>query len=142
MKHALLLALSITLVALPALAQPRFSCVGAEKLEDDVFSIAFPRGSATITEATRSPLAAAIEAALAAPERNICILGHAGQEGGATTSIQLAAQRARTISNALAEHGIGAERLRAEARSAQYSPTVRAAEPPSRTVTIVLMPAP
>ncbi|MCA3309131.1 MAG: OmpA family protein [Roseomonas sp.] len=142
MKHALLLALSITLVALPALAQPRFSCVGAEKLEDDVFSIAFPRGSATITEATRSPLAAAIEAALAAPERNICILGHAGQEGGATTSIQLAAQRARTVSNALAEHGIGAERLRAEARSAQYSPTVRAAEPPSRTVTIVLMPAP
>ncbi|MCA3311967.1 MAG: OmpA family protein [Roseomonas sp.] len=142
MKHALLLALSITLVALPALAQPRFSCVGAEKLEDDVFSMAFPRGSATITEAARSPLAAAIEAALAAPERNICILGHAGQEGGATISIQLAAQRARTVSNALAEHGIGAERLRAEARSAQYSPTVRAAEPPSRTVTIVLMPAP
>jgi outer membrane protein OmpA-like peptidoglycan-associated protein len=142
MKHALLLALSITLVALPALAQPRFSCVGAEKLQDDVFSMAFPRGSATITEAARSPLAAAIEAALAAPERNICILGHAGQEGGATTSIQLAAQRARTVSNALAEHGIGAERLRAEARSAQYSPTVRAAEPPSRTVTIVLMPAP
>ena len=142
MKHALLLALSITLVALPALAQPRFSCVGAEKLQDDVFSMAFPRGGAVIPEAARSPLAAAIEAALAAPERNICILGHAGQEGGATTSIQLAAQRARTVSNALAEHGIGAERLRAEARSAQYSPTVRAAEPPSRTVTIVLMPAP
>jgi outer membrane protein OmpA-like peptidoglycan-associated protein len=143
MKHALLLALGITLVPLPALAQPRgFSCVGAEKLEDDVFSIAFPRGSATITEAARSPLAAAVEAALAAPERNICILGHAGQEGGATTSIQLAAQRARTVSNALADRGIGAERLRAEARSAQYSPTVRAAEPPSRTVTIVLMPAP
>ena len=140
MKHALLLALSITLVALPALAQPRFSCVGAEKLQDDVFSIAFPRGSAVIPEAARSPLAAAIEAALAEPDRNICILGHAGQEGGANTSIQLAAQRARTVSNALAEHGIGAERLRAEARSAQYSPTVRAAEPPSRTVTIVLMP--
>ena len=142
MKHALLLALGITLAALPALAQPRFSCVGAEKLEDDVFSIAFPRGGANITEAARSPLAAAIEAALAAPERNICIQGHAGQEGGATTSIQLAAHRARTVSNALAERGFGAVRLRAEARSAQYSPTVRAAEPPSRTVTIVLMPAP
>ena len=38
--------------------------------------------------------------------------------------------------------GIAAERLRSEARSAQFSPTVRAAEPPSRTVTIVLMPAP
>ena len=139
----LLLALGITLAALPALAQPSgFSCVGAEKLEDDVFSIAFPRGSATLTEAARSPLAAAIEAALAAPERNTCILGHAGQEGGATTSIQLAAQRARAVSQALAERGIGVERLRAEARSAQFSPTVRAAEPPSRTVTIVLMPPP
>ncbi|MFN9336763.1 MAG: OmpA family protein [Alphaproteobacteria bacterium] len=139
----LLLVLGITLTALPALAQPAgFSCVGAERLEDDVFSIAFPRGSATLTEAARSPLAAAIEAALAAPERNICILGHAGQEGGANTSIQLAAQRARAVSQALAERGIGVERLRAEARSAQFSPTVRAAEPPSRTVTIVLMPPP
>ena len=143
MRHPSLLALGIALTALPALAQPRgFSCVGAEKLEDDVFSIAFPRGSATITEAARSPLAAAIEAALAEPDRNICILGHAGQEGGATTSIQLAAQRARAVTNTLAARGVGAERLRAEARSAQYSPAVRAAEPPSRTVTIVLMPTP
>jgi outer membrane protein OmpA-like peptidoglycan-associated protein len=116
--------------------------VGAEKLEDDVFSIPFPRGRAVIPEAARSPLAAAIEAALAEPGRNICILGHAGQEGGATTSIQLAAQRARAVTNALAERGIAPERLRSEARSAQFSPTVRAAEPPSRTVTIVLMPAP
>jgi outer membrane protein OmpA-like peptidoglycan-associated protein len=142
MKHALLFALGITLAAPPALAQPRFSCVGAEKLEEDVSSIAFPRGSAQITDAARSPLAAAIEAALAEPDRNICILGHAGQEGGANTSIQLAAQRARAVHNAMAAKGVGAERLRAEARSAQYSPTVRAAEPPSRTVTIVLMPPP
>jgi outer membrane protein OmpA-like peptidoglycan-associated protein len=138
-----LLALGITLFALPTLAQPQgFSCVGAERLEDDVFSIAFPRGSAVIPEAARSPLAAAIEAALAEPDRNICILGHAGQEGGATTSIQLAAQRARAVTNAMAGRGIVAERLRSEARSAQFSPSVRAAEPPSRTVTIVLMPPP
>jgi outer membrane protein OmpA-like peptidoglycan-associated protein len=143
MTRFALLALGVTLVALPALAQPQgFSCVGAEKLEDDVFSIAFPRGRAVIPEAARSPLAAAIEAALAEPGRNICILGHAGQEGGATTSIQLAAQRARAVTNALAGGGIAAERLRSEARSAQFSPTVRAAEPPSRTVTIVLMPPP
>ena len=141
MKRFASLALGFQLVGLPALAQPQaFSCVGAEKLEDGVFSIAFQRGSARLTEAARSPLAAAIEAALAEPGRNICILGHAGQEGGATTSIQLAAQRARAVSTAMAERGIGAERLRAEARSAQFSPTIRAAEPPSRTVTIVLMP--
>ena len=143
MKRLALLALGFQLAGLPALAQPYgFSCVGAEKLEDDVFSIAFPRGGAQITEAARSPLATAIEGALAAPGRNICILGHAGQEGGATTSIQLAAQRAREVSKALAERGIGTERLRAEARSAQFSPSVRAAEPPSRTVTIILMPPP
>ena len=143
MTRFALLALGVTLVALPALAQPQgFSCVGAEKLEDDVFSIPFPRGRAVIPEAARSPLAAAIEAALAEPGRNICILGHAGQEGGATTSIQLAAQRARAVTNALAERGIAPERLRSEARSAQFSPTVRAAEPPSRSVTIVLMPPP
>jgi outer membrane protein OmpA-like peptidoglycan-associated protein len=143
MKGAAFLALGIVLVAVPAIAQPRgFSCVGAERLDDNVFSIAFPRGGAKIPEAARSPLAAAIEAALAEPDRNICILGHAGQEGGATTSIQLAAQRARAVTNAMAAQGVGAERLRAEARSAQFSPTVRAAEPPSRTVTIVLMPPP
>lgn len=143
MKHSVALALGIMFTVTPALAQPYgFSCVGAERLEDDVFSIPFPRGSAKIPESARSPLAAAIEAALAEPERNICILGHAGQEGGATTSIQLAAQRARAVNSAMAAHGVGAGRLRAEARSAQFSPTARAAEPPSRTVTIVLMPAP
>jgi outer membrane protein OmpA-like peptidoglycan-associated protein len=143
MKRFALLALGVTLAALPVPAEATgFSCVGAEKLEDGVFSIAFPRGSAKLPEAARSPLAAAIEAALAEPGRNICILGHAGQEGGATTSIQLAAQRARAVTNAMAAQGLGPERLRAEARSAQFSPTVRAAEPPSRTVTIVLMPAP
>ena len=143
MKRFAWLALGVMLAGLPAFAQPRgFSCVGAEKLEDDVFSIAFPRGRAQIPEAARSPLAAAIEAALAEPDRQICILGHAGQEGGATTSIQLAAQRARAVSNAFMDRGIAAERLRAEARSAQFSPTVRAAEPPSRTVTIILMPLP
>jgi outer membrane protein OmpA-like peptidoglycan-associated protein len=143
MKRFAVLALGVTLGALTVPAQATgFSCVGAERLEDDMFSIAFPRGSARLAEAGRSPLAAAIEAALAEPERNICILGHAGQEGGATTSIQLAAQRARAVTNAMMDRGVAAERLRSEARSAQFSPTVRAAEPPSRTVTIVLMPAP
>ena len=138
-----MLGLGVTLAVLTMPARATgFSCVGAEKLEDDVFSIPFPRGSAKLPEAARSPLAAAIEAAVAEPGRNICILGHAGQEGGATTSIQLAAQRARAVTNAMAERGIAAERLRAEARSAQFSPAVRAAEPPSRTVTIVLMPPP
>jgi outer membrane protein OmpA-like peptidoglycan-associated protein len=143
MKRFAVLALGVTLGALTVPAQATgFSCVGAERLEDDMFSIAFPRGSARLAETGRSPLAAAIEAALAEPERNICILGHAGQEGGATTSIQLAAQRARAVTNAMMDRGVAAERLRSEARSAQFSPSVRAAEPPSRTVTIVLMPPP
>ena len=61
MKPGPWLAIILALAALPALAQPYgFSCVGAERLEDDVFSIAFLRGSAAIPEAARSPLAAAL----------------------------------------------------------------------------------
>ena len=141
-RLALLLAL-LALPAAPAAAQIRpFGCVGAEQIEDDVFSIPFPRGSARVTEAARSPLAAAEEALRADPGRVACLLGHAGQEGGATTSIRLAAERARAVADALSARGIERDRLRAEARSAQFSPRVRAQEPPSRTVTVVVLPAP
>ena len=75
MKRVLLLVLGAAFAALPALAQQRsFSCVGAEKLEDDVFSLAFQRGSAKLTDAARSPLAAAIEAALAQAQTNDFVL--------------------------------------------------------------------
>lgn len=136
-------AVVLTLLAAPALAQPRpFNCVGVEQIEDDVFSVPFARGNARIGEAARSALAAAEEALRAEPGRVACVLGHAGQEGGATTSIRLAAERARAVADALSAHGIERDRLRAEARSAQFSPRVRSALPPSRTVTIVVLPAP
>ncbi|WP_198378642.1 OmpA family protein [Neoroseomonas rubea] len=138
-----LLILLLLALAPGAVAQaPAFSCVGAEQLEEDVFAIPFARGSAALTDAARTPLAAAEEALRAGPDRVACLLGHAGQEGGATTSIRLAAERARAVANALAARGIARDRLRAEARSAQFSPRVRAAEPPSRTVSIVVLPAP
>ncbi len=76
------------------------------------------------------------------PDRVACILGHSGQEGGATTSIRLAAERARAVAQALSAQGIERDRLRAEARSAQFSPRLRDAVPASRTVTIVVLPAP
>ena len=127
--------------ALPAMAQPRaFNCVGAERLEDDVFVVTFARNSALVGEAARGALDAALETARAAPDRNLCVLGHAGQEGGATTSTRLAAQRAGAVARALEQRGIARDRIRAEARSAQFSPRVRAVEPPSRTVTIVALP--
>ncbi|WP_206035657.1 OmpA family protein [Roseomonas sp. HF4] len=137
------LALLALMAATPAAAQIRpFSCVGAEQVQDDVFSVPFDRGSARVTEAARSALAAAEEALRADPDRVACLLGHAGQEGGASTSIRLAAERARAVAAALSSRGIERDRLRAEARSAQFSPRVRAAVPPSRTVTIVVLPAP
>ena len=137
------LALALALLALPAAAQIRpFSCVGAEQVEDDVFSVPFARDSARVTDAARTPLAAAAALLRDNPDRVACLLGHAGQEGGATTSIRLAAERARAVAQALSTRGIERDRLRAEARSAQFSPRVRAAEPPSRTVTIVVLPAP
>ncbi len=133
----------LLLLAGPALAQPRpFSCVGAEQVEDDVFAVPFAQGSARVTEAARTPLAAAEALLRENPDRLACLLGHAGQEGGATTSIRLAAERARAVAQALSARGIERDRLRAEARSAQYSPRARSAEPPSRTVTIVVLPAP
>jgi outer membrane protein OmpA-like peptidoglycan-associated protein len=131
------------LAATPAAAQIRpFNCVGAEHLEDDVFSVPFARNSARVTDAARTPLAAAEALLRENPDRVACLLGHAGQEGGAATSIRLAAERARAVALALSTRGIERDRLRAEARSAQFSPRVRAAEPPSRTVTIVVLPAP
>lgn len=137
------LLLAMMLGAAPAAAQIRpFHCVGAERLEDDVFSIPFARGSTRVTDAARSLLAAAEELLKADPGRVACILGHAGQEGGATTSIRLAAERARAVAAAMSSHGIERDRLRAEARSAQFSPRVRSETPPSRTVTIVVLPAP
>lgn len=137
------LAILWALLVAPAWAQaPPFNCVGAERIEDDVYAVPFARGSARITDAARSALASAEEALRAEEGRVACLLGHAGQEGGATTSIRLAAERARAVAEALAARGIAPERLRAEARSAQFSPRVRSAEPPSRTVSIVVLPPP
>ena len=131
------------LLAGPALAETApFNCVGAEQLEDDVFYIPFARGSARLGDAARTPIDSVLEALRAEPGRVACILGHAGQEGGATTSIRLAAERARAVTDALAGRGVPRDRLRSEARSAQFSPRVRAALPPSRTVTVVVLPAP
>ena len=126
----------------PAVAQPRpFNCIGAERLEDDVFTIPFAPGRAEVTPSARSLLAAAADLAQADPDRNVCVLGHAGAEGGARTTTTLAAQRAREVARALSVRGVERDRIRAEARSASFSPVVRAGEPPARTVSIVVLPA-
>ncbi|WP_149538360.1 OmpA family protein [Siccirubricoccus phaeus] len=136
MIPALLLAL-----LLPGLAgaQPRqFSCVGAERLEEDVFAIPFPRGAAAPEDAARAGLTAAAERAKQVPERNICVLGHAGgQEGGAQTGLQLAARRAGAVAEALAKLGVERDRVRAEARRAAFA---RGAVPEERSVTVVVLP--
>nr|WP_255569360.1 OmpA family protein [Neoroseomonas alba] len=138
-----LLGLTLALsLALPAHAEPpAFNCVGAEQIEDDVYSVPFARGSARLGDAARTPMDSILEVMSANPDRPACVLGHAGQEGGATTSIRLAAERARAVSQALVSRGVAAARLRSEARSAHFSPRVRAALPPSRTVTVIVLPA-
>jgi len=140
--RGLVLAVALTLAAGPAPAQTRgFNCIGAERLEDDVFTIAFAPSRSQVTEAARSLLAAALELAQADPERNLCVLGHAGAEGSARTTTTLAATRAREVARVLAERGIDRQRIRAEVRGANFSPVVRAEEPPARTVSIVVLPA-
>jgi outer membrane protein OmpA-like peptidoglycan-associated protein len=122
-----------------AWAQPRpFTCIGAEQLEDDAFSIPFARGGAQPREDARSNLAAAAERAKREPERMLCVLGHAGpQEGGAQAGIQLAAKRAGSVAEALAKLGVERDRIRAEARRAAFA---RGAVPEERSVTVVLLP--
>ncbi len=126
-----------------AFAQPRpFQCIGAEQLEDDVFAIPFARGAAAPGEAAKGNLAAAAALARREPERNLCILGHAGpQEGGAQTGIQLAARRAGAVADALAKLGVARDRIRAEARRAAFARPGEAV-PMERSVTVVLLPAP
>ncbi len=122
-----------------ALAQPReFSCIGAEDLEDDVFAVPFAPGSDQLREGARTALDAAADLARSAPERNICVLGHADRRQGAGTSTQVAARRARAVALALAERGVERDRIRAEARVGAFSGRVQ--EPQQRAVTIVVMP--
>ncbi|HWL83933.1 MAG TPA: OmpA family protein [Roseomonas sp.] len=144
MSHAMLPATMAGLLlfgfALPALAQPRaFNCVGAERLEDDVFEVPFGARSARPGDAARTPVAAAAALAKEAPERNICVLGHAVREGGQTTSTQLAARRAREVAEMLSvEYGIARDRIRAEARNPGFSN--RTANREARSVVIVVLP--
>jgi outer membrane protein OmpA-like peptidoglycan-associated protein len=108
-------------------------------LDDDVFDVPFARGSDRPGPAAASPIAAAADRARAAPERNLCLLGHADREGGAETSTRLAARRARAVAEALsARHGIERDRIRAEARSPRFA--TRTPNRPGRNVTIVLLP--
>jgi len=136
------LALVLLLVAsAPAAAQPRpFSCVGAERLEDDVFAVPFSRNSVVPGEDARSPIAAAAELARAQPERMICVLGLAGEEAGAATGQRRAAERARAVALHLAELGVERDRIRAEARRASFSPRARQAAGTARGALIVVLP--
>lgn len=136
------LAVLLALLWLPsgAGAQPRpFNCIGAEKLEDDVFAIPFAPRAALPGDAARGNLAAAAALAKAAPDRLLCVLGHAGpQEGGANTGTQLAARRAGAVASALATLGVERDRIRAEARVARFAPG--GAVPSERSVTVVVLP--
>lgn len=133
-------ALALLVLAAPALAQPRpFNCVGAEQLEDDAFAVPFTRGGAVLIPAAESALEAAVAAAKAAPERNICVLGHAApQEGGAATGTRLAARRAGAVAEELAKRGVERDRIRAEARVAGFARNTPV--PAERSVLVVILP--
>ncbi|NKC34501.1 OmpA family protein [Falsiroseomonas selenitidurans] len=133
-------ALAALAFALPAQAQPRpFSCVGAERLEDDVIAVPFARNSATLGPAGRSAIAAAAAQARSQPGRNLCVFGHADRSAGAETSTRLAVRRARAVAQALAAARVARDRVRAEAQVGAFSG--RVSEPGARAVTIVLLPS-
>jgi len=132
------LALLLLLPGVAAAQLRPFSCVGAEALEDDVFAIPFARGSDRLGDDARTALDAAAALITGAPERNVCVLGHADRSQGAGTSTQLAVGRARAVALALSGRGVERDRVRAEARVGAYSGRVQ--EPAARAVTIVVMP--
>lgn len=135
-------AVSVLLLApAPASAQPRqFTCVGAERLEDEVFAIPFARNASAPGDAARGNLDAAAALAKEHPGRNICVLGHAGaQEGGAQAGLELAAKRARAVADALSRRGIERDRIRAEARRTAFA-RASVAVPQERSVTVVVLP--
>lgn len=138
------IAAGLLLLLLPgsALAQPRpFNCVGAEQLENDVFAIPFAPRATEVDDSARGNLEAAAELAKREPERNLCVLGHAGpQEGGAASGAQLAARRAGAVAEALARLGVERDRVRAEAHRAAFARG--GAVPAERNVTVVLLPLP
>ncbi len=118
-----------------------FNCVGAERLEDDVFAIPFAPRSAKPGPAAQGNLEAAAALAKQQPERNICVLGHAGaQEGGVNTGLQLAARRAAAVAEALNKLGVSGDRIRAEARVAAFARSTPI--PQERSVTVVVLPGP
>jgi outer membrane protein OmpA-like peptidoglycan-associated protein len=102
--------------------------------------VPFARGADRLQDAARSGIEAAAVLARAAPERNICVLGHADRGQGAESSTQLAARRARAVAQALSARGVERDRIRAEARVGAFSG--RGEEPGARAVTIVVMPLP
>jgi hypothetical protein len=142
-RHALIVALPLlTGLTATAQAQPRdFKCIGAERLEDDVFEVPFAARSARPATAARTPVAAAAALAAADPSRNICVLGHATREGSQATTTELAARRAREVAEMLAVgQGIERDRIRAEARNPGFSRSTENRE--ARSVTIVVLPPP
>lgn len=120
MMRALLLLLAM---ASPAAAQLReFSCVGAERLEQDSILVEFARGADRVSPGAIASMMPLAEEAKGAPERNLCVLGFAASpEGGAQTASRLAARRARAVALELSQLGIERDRIRAEARTRGFA---------------------
>ena len=119
----LVLAVPLVLAGLSAQAQVReFSCVGVERLEDDVAVIAFARNADRVAPDAVGVLEPLAELARGAPERNFCVLGYAtAGEGGAQTAARRAARRARAVGLELAKMGVERDRIRAEARTRGFA---------------------
>lgn len=139
----LALTLPFLLAGAPAEAQVReFSCVGAERLTDDVAVITFARNADRVGPDAAGVLQPLAELARSAPERNFCVLGFAtAGEGGAQTAARLAARRARAVGLELSKMGVERDRIRAEARTRGFATTAAGVDrrPGAR---IVLLPVP
>ncbi|WP_165585675.1 OmpA family protein [Roseococcus sp. SYP-B2431] len=137
------MALPLVLAALPAEAQVReFSCVGVERLSEDVATVTFARNADRVGREAAGVLQPLAELARATQERNFCVLGYASAgEGGAQTAARLAARRARAVGLELSKMGVERDRIRAEARTRGFA-TASAGVDRRPGARIVLLPLP
>ena len=99
-------AIALSLIALPALAQP-------------AHIVFFPDWSGAIDEAAQNVIGQAATAAKQSPDKDITVTGYADSSGSAQANIYLTQLRAQRVIDAMVADGVPASRLKMVAAGRQ-----------------------
>ena len=112
MLRALFAAAAITLIALPALAQP------------PVLIVFFPDWSGAIDNAANRVIGQAADLAKSSPKGTITVTGYADNTGSSAANVYLTQLRAQRVIDGLIADGVPAARLKLVAAGRQAEPGV------------------